>query len=123
MKNGKMKVLVVDDYRPVAESIARCLKLAGYDVEIAESAPDALEQLRGGYRPQFVVTDFDMPGLPELSNGLQLAKAIHHFRPNVDVSMVTSHDVEPTSDITALFRKQEPGCEGRILEHLKGMAA
>lgn len=56
------KVLVVDDNRDAAETLATALKLAGYEVRTAFSGPHALEMaIRDP--PQAVVLDVGMPGM------------------------------------------------------------
>jgi len=59
---GRARVLVVDDNRDAAESLALVLGLMGYDMLTAFSGADALE-IGARERPQAVVLDIGMPGM------------------------------------------------------------
>lgn len=66
-----VRVLVVDDDRPMLESMARGLKRAGYEVIEATSGEQGL-QLALSFQPDIAVLDVRMPGM----SGLELALAI-----------------------------------------------
>src|SRR5262249_25681204 len=55
------RVLVVDDNRDAADSLAELLRLAGHDVRTAYDGPSALEVVVG-YRPEAILLDLGMPG-------------------------------------------------------------
>ncbi len=65
------RILVVDDNRDGAESLAEMLRLLGHDVEIAH---DGIEGVRKAeeYRPEIVLMDVGMPRL----NGLDATRRI-----------------------------------------------
>jgi phosphotransferase system HPr (HPr) family protein len=65
------KILVVDDYRDTADSMAIWLKQLGHDVQIARDGYQAIELARR-QPPDFVLLDI---GLPRL-NGYQVASAL-----------------------------------------------
>jgi PAS domain S-box-containing protein len=65
------RVLVVDDNRDAAESLAMILSLSGTQVSVALSGPQALEQLRS-FQPDIVLTDIGMPGM----DGYEVARRI-----------------------------------------------
>jgi PAS domain S-box-containing protein len=56
------RLLVVDDNRDAAESLAMLLRLQGHEVEVAHDGPAALK-LAAGYRPELVFLDIGMPGM------------------------------------------------------------
>jgi PAS domain S-box-containing protein len=58
----RARVLVVDDNRDAAESLAMVLTLAGYGVSVAYSGAEALE-LGERVRPRAAVIDIGMPGM------------------------------------------------------------
>jgi CheY-like chemotaxis protein len=58
----RARVLVVDDNRDAAESLALVLGLAGYDVVTAFGGAEALE-VGARDRPQAVILDIGMPGM------------------------------------------------------------
>jgi CheY-like chemotaxis protein len=55
-------VLVADDNRDAAESLAMVLRFAGYEVSIAFNGAEALE-LGGQKRPRAAIIDIGMPGM------------------------------------------------------------
>ena len=54
------RALVVDDEQDVAELFASVLSATGFEVDIAASAEDAIDRLRGDYR--VILCDLNMPG-------------------------------------------------------------
>lgn len=87
------RVLVVDDYEAVAESIARALRKSGHDVRTALDGHAALKELET-FRPQIVFADIRLPRL----DGLCLAARLRR-EPNLQNTMlvaVTSYDDEDT---------------------------
>ncbi|NIE68989.1 ATP-binding protein [Burkholderia sp. Ax-1719] len=68
---GARRVLVVDDNRDAAESLALLLSISGHDVRVAHAGEDALA-LAAVFRPQTVLLDLGMPGL----SGYDVARAL-----------------------------------------------
>ena len=69
------RVLVVDDDHDVADSLSLLLQVLGYDVCVAYSGFEAID-VAGGYRPNAVVMDINMPGL----DGLHTARRLKNDR-------------------------------------------
>jgi signal transduction histidine kinase/DNA-binding response OmpR family regulator len=65
------RILVVDDYPAVAESLMRLLHLSGHEVRIAGDGPAALEQL-AIYQPEIILLDIGLPGM----DGYEIAQSI-----------------------------------------------
>jgi len=65
------RLLVVDDNRDAADSLAMLLRLQGHEVRVAYDGPAALEVLKG-YRPALVFLDIGMPGM----DGYELARRL-----------------------------------------------
>jgi DNA-binding response OmpR family regulator len=82
------RVLVVDDERTIAESVAARLRAEGLDVHIAADGPSAVEACRTG-QPDLVVLDIMLPGF----DGLEVCRRIQADRP-VPVLMLTARDGE-----------------------------
>jgi two-component system, NtrC family, response regulator HydG len=82
-------VLIVDDDRDLAESLADVLEARGYDVELAGSGEEAVERFR---RRDFdiVFTDVKLPGM----NGVESLFAFRRIRPDAKVVMMTGFSVE-----------------------------
>lgn len=67
-----VRVVVVDDVRAMAESLAALLEVDGYKVRMAANGDEAL-QVIAQYQPHCVMLDIDMPGIDgrELANRLR----------------------------------------------------
>jgi DNA-binding response OmpR family regulator len=65
------RVLVVDDHAPSAEMVAEILALEGYEVHIAHSAREAIEEVRE-FIPRVAILDI---GLPD-EDGFEVARKI-----------------------------------------------
>ncbi len=65
------RVLVVDDNRDAADSLALFLRLAGHEVSVAYSGAGALE-IASQLRPELLLLDIGMPGM----SGYELAEAL-----------------------------------------------
>ncbi|MEM9096101.1 MAG: PAS-domain containing protein [Pseudomonadota bacterium] len=72
------KALVVDDEEDVAELLAQILSGAGFVVETAGSAEEALKRLPGGF--SLIVSDINMPGL----GGRAFLQAIRENWPDLE---------------------------------------
>jgi two-component system response regulator MprA len=87
-----MRILVVDDDRPVRESLRRSLAFNGYEVEVAANGEEALALL-GPHRtdtdlPDAVVLDVMMPRL----DGLETCRRLRASGSEVPVLMLTARD-------------------------------
>jgi DNA-binding response OmpR family regulator len=82
------RVLVVEDERTIAESVAARLRAEGFAVEIAGTGPAGVETARRT-RPDLVVLDIMLPGF----DGLEVCRRIQADRP-VPVLMLTARDDE-----------------------------
>ncbi len=85
-----MKIMLVDDELPILESLKSALRPTGYECEMFQSSPRALEEYS---RSQYdvVVTDFMMP----VMNGIELLKAIKEVNPDAYVIILTGYaDIE-----------------------------
>ncbi|MDL2356523.1 MAG: response regulator [Pseudomonadota bacterium] len=69
------RVLVVDDNRDAAETLAALLELLGHVAQVANDGHAALAAMQE-FRPQVVFLDIGMPGM----NGYQVAEAIRNDR-------------------------------------------
>jgi len=79
---GLLTVLVVDDSITMRRSLEMSLQLGGYGVVTAEDGVRAMALLRGGLRPDLVLTDIMMPNM----DGVELirqARQLLRFTPIV----------------------------------------
>src|SRR5262249_1658866 len=65
------RILVVDDYKDVADSLGILLEIMGHEVRVAYSGQEALEAL-ARFEPDVALLDLGLPGM----NGYQLARRI-----------------------------------------------
>jgi CheY-like chemotaxis protein len=56
------RVLLADDNRDGADSLAMLLKISGHDVRVAYDGPSAVS-LAQAFRPDVAIVDIDMPGM------------------------------------------------------------
>jgi diguanylate cyclase (GGDEF)-like protein len=84
-------VLLVDDERFARTVYSDYLRVAGYDVQVAESADAALAALRAR-RFDLLITDIILPG----ADGLELLGEAKRLDPNLEVIVITALDrVDP----------------------------
>ena len=65
-------IFLVDDSATILLSVSSILAKAGFGVEKAASAEDALTKLSSGIKVDLLITDLNMPGL----NGIELIKQV-----------------------------------------------
>lgn len=70
-----MRVLVIDDEKPLADTLALILQRAGYEAAVAYNGAAALSQL-DSFRPDIVISDVIMPGM----NGIEVCGRIQTAR-------------------------------------------
>ena len=95
-RNGKTRVLVVDDEESIRELLQKTLALAEYDVDSAADGGTALGLLRDS-KYDLLVADLKMPGM----DGLTLIRQVRRLHATLPVIIVTGFSSE-TSAIEAL---------------------
>ena len=65
-------IFLVDDSATILLSISGILSKAGYAVEKAANAEEALRKFGGGIKADLLITDLNMPGM----NGIELIKEV-----------------------------------------------
>jgi PAS domain S-box-containing protein len=108
LRGPRRRMLVVDDNRDSAESMAMMLKLLGNDVRIAHDGIEAVEAAEA-FRPQVILMDVGMPRL----NGLDATRRIRQQswgRPVV-IAALTGWGQEGDK-----ARSQEAGCNGHLVK-------
>jgi len=61
-------ILIVDDSVTMLMSLKSTLSLGGFAVETADNGQTALDKLNGGFKPNLMITDINMP----VMGGLEL---------------------------------------------------
>jgi CheY-like chemotaxis protein len=95
-RSAKMTILVVDDDPLVAMGTVDMLEDLGHEVVGAQSGAQALEVLQNNGKIDLLITDFSMPKM----TGVQLAAAVHQFRPELPILLATGYaELPPGSDL------------------------
>ena len=88
MSGSQRRILVVEDERTIAESVAIRLRAEGFAVDLAHDGPSAVAGARSA-RPDLVVLDVMLPGF----DGLEVCRRIQAERA-VPVLMLTARNDE-----------------------------
>jgi DNA-binding response OmpR family regulator len=88
MSTSQRRILVVEDERTIAESVAARLRAEGFAVDLAYDGPGAVARAQA-FKPDLVVLDVMLPGF----DGLEVCRRIQAERP-VCVLMLTARGDE-----------------------------
>ena len=88
MGSNQRRILVVEDERTIAQSVAARLRAEGFTVDLAHDGPSAVAKARVS-KPDLVVLDVMLPGF----DGLEVCRRIQAERP-VSVLMLTARGDE-----------------------------
>lgn len=86
------RVLIVDDYHPTCDVMARIVQSAGHNAECAYGGTEALASL-GNAVPDLVILDYMMPDI----SGLDVLREIRRDARTADVPVVMFSAVADTS--------------------------
>src|SRR5260370_40790017 len=106
MKNGDVRILVVDDEPQMADSVRQNLIEEGYSVDIASTGATAIESFdQAGH--QIVICDLALPDM----DGLEVMRHIKDSRPTTEGIVVTAYGsvskaVEATKAVAFYFGEQ-----------------
>lgn len=84
-KEGKGKVLVVDDASDTLEIIQKLLRYEGYDVTVASTGEEGVKKVEEE-KPDVVLMDINLPGI----DGAEALKQIRTINPQQGVVMLTA---------------------------------
>jgi CheY-like chemotaxis protein len=82
-----VRILVVDDEKPVREAISLLLKQEGYRVVVAECGHSALSAVET-FTFDLVIVDIFMPGM----NGLETIDVLRQDAPDVPIVVMSGYD-------------------------------
>lgn len=91
--NEKMRVLVVDDDPPVANSLRRLFRRAGFDVLVAGDGKEAISLLEQ-HAPAVVISDYRMPDI----SGVEVLKQAHQACPDAVCILISGYSEEDAFD-------------------------
>ena len=75
LERAMSTIMLVDDSATILLSISSILSKAGYTVEKAPNAEEALKKFQGGIKIDLLITDLNMPGM----NGIELIKLVRQI--------------------------------------------
>lgn len=84
--SNKLRILIVDDDRMMAQTLFDILKVKGYEAEAAYSSAEALYKMKKDHF-DCVLTDIKMPEM----NGVELYRAIKAIQPELSVVFMTAY--------------------------------
>ena len=96
-----MRVLIVDDSKPMRNLVKRTMIRAGYAnhaYELAGNGQEAID-LFDTFHPELILADWNMPKM----NGLELLKYVKANHPEITLGFVTS---EQTQEMQSLAMEQ-----------------
>ena len=91
-----MKVLIAEDDRAVRESLARAMRLEGYEAVTANDGAAALESVRAE-SPEIAVLDVSMPAV----DGLTVCRVLRSEGNTLPILMLTAR-TEPSDRVAGL---------------------
>jgi excisionase family DNA binding protein len=94
VRDGRQRVLVVDDEASIRDLLAKTLALAEYDVDTAPDGSVALDRLREGRgNYNLMIADLRMPGM----DGLTLIREVKQLTPNLPIIIITGFSTESSA--------------------------
>jgi DNA-binding response OmpR family regulator len=102
----KPRVLVADDERVIADTLAMILNQSGFKAQVAYTGEKALE-LAAEFKPEMLISDVIMGGL----NGIDAAIKIRELLPTIKILLFSGQAA--TADL--LEKARERGYEFEIL--------
>jgi len=88
----KKRILLVDDEKEFADTLAERLRTRDFDVTTAYNGDEALEKLKE-YNYDVTILDVQMPGL----HGIDALREIKKLKPLTEVLMLTGHGTIETA--------------------------
>lgn len=85
-KTRKMKVLIVDNEREFASTLAERMRLRNIEAESVYSGEDALDSV-SRFMPDVMILDIQMPSM----SGLDVLSQVKAIDPTIEVILLTGH--------------------------------
>ncbi|HEV3263062.1 MAG TPA: ATP-binding protein [Gemmataceae bacterium] len=90
---GRLRILIIEDYRDVAETLQKFLEFSGHQVAVAHSGPAGVAAARQA-RPDVVLCDLGLPGM----DGLAVARALRKDPATAGARLITMSGYGSESD-------------------------
>jgi len=118
-----LAILLVDDDELVLNSTQMLVEILGHAVETATCGEQALALLAGGFRPDAVILDMNMPGL----GGKGTLPRLRALFPEIPVLLATGRANQEAVDLVATHPKAtllpKPFSIEEVQEHLRAISA
>ncbi len=98
---AQRKILLIDDSEASLHFASRVLGKAGFEVRTTDDVHD-LQNVLGGWRPDVILTDVDMPGL----TGLELCRMLKSSYETAHVPVVL-FSAAPSDELETMARECE----------------
>ena len=92
--NYSHRVLICEDHRDAAETLAALLQCDGYELRVAHDGPSAIAQAQQ-WRPTVAIVDIGLPGV----TGYAVAQSIRALPGGADVLLIAITGYGTASDI------------------------
>ena len=87
----KSKILVIEDVPEMAQLVCMYMENAGFEAKSTETAEEAIHELNGGYTPDLVLLDLNLPGM----SGLEFLKKFReNYKTTIPVIIVSARDAD-----------------------------
>jgi two-component system chemotaxis response regulator CheY len=106
-------ILVVDDSLTMTMSVKSNLQMGGFVVQTAPDGVQALAKLKGGLKPDLIITDINMPNM----GGLELIKQIKAMSGFRFIPILT---LTTESDSTKRDEGKRMGATGWLVKPISG---
>jgi len=107
-------VLVVDDSATIVMSVRISLEMGGFTVETASDGVKALLKLKGGLKPDLIITDINMPNM----DGMELIKSVRSL-PGFRFTPILTLTTESQAEIRAQGKRN--GATGWLVKPVGGV--
>ncbi|MDF3820908.1 response regulator [Leptospira sp. 96542] len=81
------KILIIDDEEDIRIALKRVLSREGYQIDLAESVPDAIEKINSGISYSVVISDVVMSGM----SGIDFIRYVSENNLNLPVILITGN--------------------------------
>ena len=99
IKYRRRKVLIIDDYADIADSLSELLELDGHTVAVAYSGPEGIKRAREFY-PEVILCDIGLPGMSgyEVARAFRLDKKLKNTLLIALTGYALSEDIQQAAD-------------------------
>jgi two-component system chemotaxis response regulator CheY len=87
-------ILIVDDSATMVMSVRSSLEIAGFKVESADDGVKALAKIKGGLKPDLIITDINMPKM----DGITLIREVRKLLRFTPILTLTTESQQTKRD-------------------------